>query len=89
MEKSVNWWTQKLNENKKSVRKLRRLVQRARRRSLHSVDIVRIRLRRYINEYKEMLVRIKEDEWIMFVESNRDDSCGHVYRICGGTINMK
>lgn len=67
--RKLKWWTQKLTVKSRTIRRLRRKFQR------YELSCV-------MREYKDMLVKIKEEEWRSFVGKNRNDPWGQVYKIC-------
>lgn len=82
--RQVRWWNRELNEKRRMLRLLRRKFQRARTTAAADVDRLRYQFRRSDKEYKEMMVRHKENEWRAFVHDHRDDPWGHVYKIMRG-----
>jgi len=61
--KHVKWWTHELTMKRRSVRTLRKRFQRARAASTDDAAQLRIKYRRSMSEYKQMLVSVEEDEW--------------------------
>lgn len=80
----VKWWTRDLTVKRRSLRRLRIRFQRARVAGDSDVSQHRDRYRVSLREYKELLVRIKEQEWRDFVHGNRDDPWCMAYKICRG-----
>jgi len=80
----VKWWTHELTLKRRSVRTLRKRFQRARIASTDDAAQLRIDYRRCMNEYKQMLVKVKEDEWRSFLERNKHDPWGSAYKIVRG-----
>lgn len=81
---SVRWWTSELDIMRRSVRRLRRLFQQARRTNAEDLAARKTVYLTSLRSYKERIERVKEDEWRAFVRENRNDPWGEVYRICSG-----
>ncbi|KAM8701632.1 hypothetical protein ACLKA7_005239, partial [Drosophila subpalustris] len=82
--KRVKWWTRELTLKRRSVRTLRKRFQRARSSGAEGAAQLGIEYRRCMNEYKQMLVSVKEDEWRSFLERNKHDPWGIAYKIVRG-----
>ena len=81
MVRKIKWWTRELTLKRRTVR---RKFQLARRSNSDRLSQLRHELSCAVREYKDMLVKVKEEEWRSFVSENRDDPWGQVYRICRG-----
>lgn len=57
--RKLRWWNRELSRRRKEVRRLRRLLQRSRRRENDETDSLRESYRRSLDEYKDMLADIK------------------------------
>jgi len=79
--KKVKWWTRELNVKRRMTRRLRRRFQRARSSNAINTDQLRRAYIICLNEYKTMILNVKENEWRSFVSDHRDDPWGHVYKI--------
>lgn len=79
----VLWWTRELTRKRQEVVRRRRKYQRARRRQQEDITAARKEdLRVTLLEYKQMLRKSKERDWSQFVERNKDNPWGSVYRMC-------
>ena len=85
----VSWWTRELDQMRRTVRRLRIRFQRARRTGADDLAERETDYRSNLRTYKDMIVRVKEDDWRSFVRDNRDDPWGTVYRICRGKNNRQ
>lgn len=79
----VLWWTRELTLKRQEVVRRRRRFQRARRRQMvEAIEARKEELRVALLEYKKLLRMSKEREWSQYVERNRDNPWGNVYRMC-------
>lgn len=80
----VKWWSPELDSMRRRARQLRKRFQRARRVAAEDLLQRKADFLVGLRAYKDLIVRVKEDEWRRFVFDNRDDPWGRVYRICRG-----
>ena len=80
----VKWWTPELDMMRRNVRRLRKRFQRARSSNAEDLPQREADYRVARKTYNDRIVRVKEDEWRVFVRDNRDDPWGKVYRVCRG-----
>lgn len=82
--KKTSWWNSALNEKRKAVRRLRRIFQAARAKNRSDMEECGLNFRCALREYNRMIVKAKEENWKQFMNDNKDDPWGNVYRICRG-----
>ncbi|XP_053954498.1 uncharacterized protein LOC128860781 isoform X2 [Anastrepha ludens] len=72
--KRLKFWSKELYLKRKSVRRLRRLYQRAKRANSENSSHLRDQFKNGLNEYKKMLNKAKEEAWKRSVGYNSHDS---------------
>ncbi len=82
--RKLKWWTKELTMKRRAVRRLRRKFQRARQSNSDGLSQIRYEFSCVMRDYKQMLVKTKEEEWRNFIGENRNDPWGQVYKICRG-----
>ncbi|KAH8280193.1 hypothetical protein KR054_000793 [Drosophila jambulina] len=81
----ARWWTADLCAARRELRRLRRLLQDARRHHDDAVtELLVVEMRRASSDYKKLIWRAKMDDWKRFVGNHSDDPWGRVYKICRG-----
>lgn len=78
----AKWWTPQLSSKRSEVNRLRRRYQNGRRQNVDNVSELFDAYRAELNSYKRMLRYSKNEHWRCFVQANRDDPWGRVYRLC-------
>lgn len=81
----VPWWTRELDTMRRSVRRLRKQFQSARRANAENLTQRKADYFALLRTYKDRLAVEKDTNWRRFVLDHRDDPWGTVYRVCRGT----